>query len=132
MLKEYRVHYALKSTPPVSHPSPPLSGSWAGAGPWGSWSGNAPWPGSARPWSTWSSAWCKPMNGWDIAIAAVLGLGVSAPMPSLGSLASEARAGVFSYPYRMIIPAVIICIIVLSLNLIGDGLRDAFDPKLKD
>ena len=61
-----------------------------------------------------------------------LGLGVSAPMPSLGSLASEARAGVFSYPYRMIIPAIIICIIVLSLNLIGDGLRDAFDPKLKD
>lgn len=61
-----------------------------------------------------------------------LGLGVSAPMPSLGSLASEARGAVFSYPYRMIIPAVIICIIVLSLNLIGDGLRDAFDPKLKN
>ena len=61
-----------------------------------------------------------------------LGLGVSAPMPSLGSLASEARSAVFSYPYRMIIPAIIICIIVLSLNLIGDGLRDAFDPKLKD
>ncbi|MBO4695002.1 MAG: ABC transporter permease [Clostridia bacterium] len=61
-----------------------------------------------------------------------LGLGVSAPMPSLGSLASEARAGVFTYPFRMIIPALFICIIVLSLNLIGDGLRDAFDPKLKD
>lgn len=61
-----------------------------------------------------------------------LGLGVSAPMPSLGSLASEARAAVFSFPYRMIIPAVFICIIVLSLNLIGDGLRDAFDPKLKN
>lgn len=61
-----------------------------------------------------------------------LGLGVSAPMPSLGSLASDARAAVFSYPYRMIIPAIIICIIVLSLNLIGDGLRDAFDPKLKN
>ena len=61
-----------------------------------------------------------------------LGLGVSAPMPSLGSLASEAQAGVFSYPWRMIIPALFICIIVLSLNLIGDGLRDAFDPKLKD
>lgn len=61
-----------------------------------------------------------------------LGLGVSAPMPSLGSLAAEARAGVFSYAYRMIIPALFICIIVLSLNLIGDGLRDAFDPKLKN
>ena len=61
-----------------------------------------------------------------------LGLGVNAPMPSLGSLASEARGAVFSYPYRMIIPAVVIFIIVLSLNLIGDGLRDAFDPKLKN
>lgn len=61
-----------------------------------------------------------------------LGLGVSAPMPSLGSLASEARSAIFSYPYRIIIPSVIICIIVLSLNLIGDGLRDAFDPKLKN
>ena len=61
-----------------------------------------------------------------------LGLGVSAPMPSLGSLASEARAAVFSYPYRIVIPALFICLIVLSLNLIGDGLRDAFDPKLKN
>ena len=61
-----------------------------------------------------------------------LGLGVNAPMPSLGSLASDARSSVFSYPYRMIIPALMICLIVLSLNLIGDGLRDAFDPKLKN
>lgn len=60
-----------------------------------------------------------------------LGLGVSAPMPSLGSLASDALSGVNSYPYRLIIPALVICLIVLSLNLIGDGLRDAFDPKLK-
>lgn len=60
-----------------------------------------------------------------------LGLGVSMPMPSLGSLASEARAGVYTYGYRLIIPAVAICLIVLSLNLLGDGLRDAFDPKLK-
>lgn len=60
-----------------------------------------------------------------------LGLGVNAPMPSLGSLASEARAGVFTYTHRMVIPALFIFIIVLSLNLIGDGLRDAFDPKLK-
>lgn len=60
-----------------------------------------------------------------------LGLGVSAPMPSLGSLASDARAGIFSYPHRLLIPALMIFLIVLSLNLIGDGLRDAFDPKLK-
>ncbi len=59
-----------------------------------------------------------------------LGLGVNAPMPSLGSLASDALNGIHSYPYRLVIPAVVISLIVLSLNLLGDGLRDAFDPKL--
>lgn len=59
-----------------------------------------------------------------------LGLGVNAPMPSLGSLASDALNGIASYTYRLVIPAVVICLIVLSLNLFGDGLRDAFDPKL--
>ncbi len=59
-----------------------------------------------------------------------LGLGVNAPMPSLGSLASDALNGLTSYPYRLIIPAIVISLIVLSLNLFGDGLRDAFDPKL--
>ena len=60
-----------------------------------------------------------------------LGLGVNAPMPSLGSLASDALNGINSYPYRLVIPAITISLIVLSLNLFGDGLRDAFDPKLK-
>ena len=59
-----------------------------------------------------------------------LGLGVNAPMPSLGSLASDALNGISSYPYRLVIPAAVISLIVLSLNLFGDGLRDAFDPKL--
>lgn len=61
-----------------------------------------------------------------------LGLGVNAPMPSLGSLASDALNGMTSYPHRLIIPAVTISLVVLSLNLFGDGLRDAFDPKLKN
>lgn len=60
-----------------------------------------------------------------------LGLGVSIPMPSLGSLASDALNGIYSYSYRLVIPAISICLIVLSFNLLGDGLRDAFDPKLK-
>ena len=60
-----------------------------------------------------------------------IGLGVRAPMPSLGSLANAARSGMQSYPYKMIFPAVSICLIVLSFNLLGDGLRDAFDPKLR-
>jgi oligopeptide transport system permease protein len=60
-----------------------------------------------------------------------LGLGVSAPLASLGSLANDARSGMQSYPLRLVIPAVTICLIVLALNLLGDGLRDAFDSKLK-
>ena len=60
-----------------------------------------------------------------------LGLGVNAPMPSLGSLASDALNGLSSYPYRLVIPAIVISLLVLSLNLFGDGLRDAFDPKLR-
>ncbi|MFA6829947.1 MAG: ABC transporter permease [Bacilli bacterium] len=59
-----------------------------------------------------------------------LGLGVNAPMPSLGSLASDAQSSLANYPYRLIIPAIAIFLIVLGLNLLGDGLRDAFDPKL--
>ncbi len=61
-----------------------------------------------------------------------LGLGVNAPMPSLGSLASAALDGINSYAYRLVIPAIVISLIVLSLNLLGDGLRDAFDPKLNN
>lgn len=60
-----------------------------------------------------------------------LGLGVAAPLASLGSLANAARSGMQSYPSKLVIPAVIICLIVLALNLLGDGLRDAFDSKLK-
>ena len=60
-----------------------------------------------------------------------IGLGVSAPMPSLGSLASDAIQSLSVYPYLLLIPAVFICLIVLALNLAGDGLRDAFDPKQK-
>jgi oligopeptide transport system permease protein len=61
-----------------------------------------------------------------------LGLGVSAPMPSLGSLTAEAIGGITSYPHRLFAPAITISIIILAFNLLGDGLRDAFDPKLKN
>ena len=60
-----------------------------------------------------------------------LGLGVQAPMPSLGSLASAALNGFQTYPEKLFAPAFLIFIIILSFNLLGDGLRDAFDPKLK-
>ena len=60
-----------------------------------------------------------------------VGMGVSMPMPSLGSLASDARSGLVSYPYMLLFPALTIFLIVLSFNLLGNGLRDAFDPKLR-
>jgi oligopeptide transport system permease protein len=61
-----------------------------------------------------------------------LGLGVSAPMPSLGSLATDAVKGMNTYPHLLFLPAIIISITILVFNLLGDGLRDAFDPKLKN
>ena len=60
-----------------------------------------------------------------------VGMGVKAPMPSLGSLANAARQGLQSYPMQLVFPAVTIILIVLAFNLLGDGLRDAFDPKLR-
>lgn len=61
-----------------------------------------------------------------------VGLGVAVPMPSLGSLASAATNGITSYPYLLLAPALFISVIILSFNLFGDGLRDAFDPKMKN
>jgi len=60
-----------------------------------------------------------------------LGLGVAIPLPSLGSLASDALNGLNSYPHLLLAPALLISLIILSFNLFGDGLRDAFDPKMK-
>ena len=65
------------------------------------------------------------------AFLSFIGLGVAAPMASLGSLASDAVSGITSYAYRLVVPSVAISLIILSFNLFGDGLRDAFDPKLK-
>ena len=60
-----------------------------------------------------------------------LGVGVLAPMTSLGSMCSDALGGINTYPYRLIIPAIIISVMILAFNLFGDGLRDALDPRLK-
>ena len=65
------------------------------------------------------------------AFLSFLGIGVSAPMASLGSLTADALGSVSSYPYRIIFPACIISLIILAFNLLGDGLRDALDPKMK-
>ncbi len=63
------------------------------------------------------------------AFLSFIGLGVSAPMASWGTLCNDALAGIYVYPYQMLIPAIAISVTILALNLFSDGLRDAFDPK---
>ena len=61
-----------------------------------------------------------------------LGMGVQAPNPEWGAMISEAREFMRQSPYMVIIPGLFIIITALSFNLLGDGLRDALDPKLKN
>lgn len=65
------------------------------------------------------------------AFLSFIGLGVSPPQTSLGMLCNEAIPGIRSYPYQLFFPAAAICIIMLAFNLLGDGLRDALDPKMR-
>lgn len=60
-----------------------------------------------------------------------IGLGVSAPMASWGTLANDALGGLLSYPYQLFFPALAIALTMLSFNFLGDGLRDALDPRLR-
>lgn len=61
-----------------------------------------------------------------------LGFGVQAPTPEWGAMLSSARAYIRDYPHMVIIPGLFIMVTVLSFNLIGDAVRDALDPKLRD
>lgn len=61
-----------------------------------------------------------------------LGLGVQPPTPEWGSLIANARQYIRDYPYLVTYPGIAIATVVLSMNLFGDGLRDALDPKLKN
>ena len=60
-----------------------------------------------------------------------IGLGVSAPKASWGTLANDALSGLLSYPYQLFYPALAIALTMLSFNFLGDGLRDALDPRLR-
>lgn len=60
-----------------------------------------------------------------------IGLGVSAPMASWGTLANNALSGLTTYPYQLFFPALAIAFTMLAFNFIGDGLRDALDPRLR-
>jgi len=65
------------------------------------------------------------------AFLSFIGLGIAAPRASLGTLANEAMVGIYSYPYQLVFPSVMICLIILAFNLFGDGLSQALDPKNK-
>ena len=60
-----------------------------------------------------------------------LGLGVTPPTPDWGSMISDGRQYIMKYPYLVTCPGLCIAAMVLALNLVGDGLRDALDPRLK-
>ncbi|XMB66173.1 ABC transporter permease [Mycoplasmatota bacterium zrk1] len=60
-----------------------------------------------------------------------IGLGVSAPQASWGTLANDALGGLTSFPYQLFFPASAIAITMLAFNFLGDGLRDALDPRLR-
>jgi peptide/nickel transport system permease protein len=68
----------------------------------------------------------------NIAALSFIGLGIKPPTPEWGSMLSDVKTQMRYYPYLAVIPGVAIMIAVLALNLIGDGLRDALDPKLKN
>ncbi|WP_018085955.1 ABC transporter permease subunit [Desulfurispora thermophila] len=65
------------------------------------------------------------------AFLSFLGLGVSAPMASWGVLASEGLQGLRNYPWQLFFPAFFISLTMLAFNFLGDGLRDALDPRLR-
>jgi peptide/nickel transport system permease protein len=60
-----------------------------------------------------------------------LGMGVQPPQPEWGSMLSDSREYMRTSPYLMVFPGMAIVLAALSLNLFGDGLRDALDPRLK-
>ena len=72
--------------------------------------------------------------GWMILETAglsFLGLGSQPPQADLGSMLGEARAALITSPYTSVVPGTMILIIVMAINLLGDGIRDALDPRLK-
>jgi oligopeptide transport system permease protein len=65
------------------------------------------------------------------AFLSYIGLGIQSPKTSLGALASAAQQNLMFYPEQLLFPALVISLIMLSFQLLGDGLRDALDPKLR-
>jgi oligopeptide transport system permease protein len=65
------------------------------------------------------------------AFLSFIGLGVNAPLASWGTLANDALGGLRSYPYQLFYPSLAISLTMLAFNFLGDGLRDALDPRLR-
>ena len=65
------------------------------------------------------------------AFLSFLGIGLQPPLASLGTMCNDASANLRTSPYQLFIPALVICLIMFAFNFVGDGLRDALDPKLK-
>jgi len=61
-----------------------------------------------------------------------LGLGISAPLASWGTLVSDGVQGMELYPWRLLVPAITMTVFLFAMNFLGDGLRDAFDPQSKN
>lgn len=66
------------------------------------------------------------------AFLSFIGIGISAPETSLGVLLNEGQKNFQFLPYQMWFPAIVLCVLMIAFNLLGDGLRDAFDPKTKE
>lgn len=65
------------------------------------------------------------------AFMSFIGLGVTAPMASLGTMCNDALESIKTAPYQLFFPALTICIAMFAFNFIGDGLRDALDPRMR-
>ena len=65
------------------------------------------------------------------AFMSFIGIGIAPPMASLGTMCNDATEALRTNPYQLFLPAIAICIIMFAFNFVGDGLRDALDPKLK-
>ncbi|WP_371862173.1 oligopeptide ABC transporter permease [Weizmannia acidilactici] len=66
------------------------------------------------------------------AFLSFIGIGLQAPKASLGTLIQDGYQTFQFLPFQLWIPAAVICILLIAFNLLGDGLRDAFDPKMRD
>ncbi len=65
------------------------------------------------------------------AFLSFIGLGVNPPTPSWGAMIAEGSRTISSYPYQALFPAIALFLIMFAFNFLGDGLRDALDPRMR-